>query len=197
MQLIGPIVRLQVQPRSLKVAGPRGERYDPTPLRAVSSLLLGPAGALGALAGERLLDVHHRDHPETKHRPDRNAVSVGFTSHYAAMRQRLGDHLADGLAGENILVQSDRLVEPVELAGGLVIQTRRGAALRLAAVRVAEPCIPFTRFGLQAPADAPVDESVQATLRFLRGGMRGFYASVDRTAETATEVRLGDLVYRL
>lgn len=194
MQLIGPIVRLQLQPSSLTLAGPDGARYDPTPLRTFGAVTVGADGVLAEDADGRWLDVHHLEHPRSKHRPGRNAISVGFTAHYAAMRERLGDHLADGLAGENILVQSDRVIQAADLAGGLAIQTRHGGLVRLVALRVAEPCVPFTHFGLGGANGAPSSELLQDTLRFLRGGMRGFYAHVEGGP---ARVRLGDQVYRL
>jgi hypothetical protein len=48
--------------------------------------------------------------------------------------------------------------------------------LRLDEVMAAEPCVEFSRFALHQPDDAPSDEAVAEALRFLQGGMRGFYA---------------------
>jgi hypothetical protein len=35
-----------------------------------------------------------------------NTISIGFTSHYAQMRARFGEHMQDGIAGENINIDS-------------------------------------------------------------------------------------------
>jgi hypothetical protein len=94
--LIGKIVRLQVQRPSLKVGEPSRRRYDPAPIRSVARLDLSPGGVVGwDDAGERLLAVHHGDHPLSKNRHGDNGVSIGFRSHYDAMRERFGDHVRE------------------------------------------------------------------------------------------------------
>jgi len=57
-------------------------------------------------------------------------------------------------------------------------------------VIVAAPCVEFSRWALDFPADARPDLSVTETVRFLHQGMRGYYA---RAAQNAT-LRLGDEV---
>lgn len=193
---VGRIVRLQVQTDHLK----RGEQprrwYDPAPITEVVTLRLDDGGVSGAGAdGTVHHDVHHRDHPISRHRGD-NGVSVGFTSHYQAMRERFGDHLPDGVAGENILVESDDRHTVEELGGTLLIETPDGLA-RLADVIVAAPCVEFTRFCLQWPRDARPDRTVTEALRFLDGGMRAFYASFDAGESAARELHVGDVVYRI
>src|SRR5207248_10512039 len=103
MELIGTIVRLQVQRSSLKL-GERPRRwFDPAPLVVVPALVLSEAGVVGLLPeGGRIVDVHNREHPESRH-GNGNGISVGFTSHYVQMRSRLGDRIVEGIAGENIL----------------------------------------------------------------------------------------------
>src|SRR4029079_11330029 len=106
MQEIGRIKLVQIQCSSLK----QGQRpycyYDPTPLLVVERLLLAPRGAVGLTAsGQQLTDVHHADHPESKNHGLLNGTSIGFTSHYRRMRDQFGAHLADGCAGENILIE--------------------------------------------------------------------------------------------
>lgn len=126
--------------------------------------------------GVRVDDVHHRDHPHTKYRGE-NGISVGFTAHYAAMRARFGEHLVDGIAGENILVTSSRMIGLGDLSRGLLIC--RGGALvaRLHAMVVAEPCLPFSRFALGGVDDGRSESLTKAALIFLREGRRGYYAS--------------------
>ena len=194
MQLIGPIVRLQVQQSSLKVGDPPRRRYDLTPLLAVPELTVEPAGVVGwTAAGERVDDVHHRLHPASKHRAsDHNGVSLGFTAHYAAMRDRFGPHLADGLAAENILVQTDRLLTEDDLSPGLVVETADGTHLPLTDALVAAPCVEFARFALQFPDDARPDRTVTDAVAFLHNGIRGYYLS---PTAPPTRIRLGDRLW--
>ena len=174
---IGRVVRLQVQTASLK----RGERprrvYDPSPLVEVSRLRLTPDGASAERDGAPLLDVHHAARPAGKSVPGRE-VSVGFTSHYAKMRGEYGSHLAVGCAGENILVETDRVWRLEDLAGGLVFRNAEsGALLRLTRVSVADPCVEFSRYALCAP-EAPPQE-LKPVLQFLGEGMRGYCFTPD------------------
>ena len=198
MELLGSVVRLQVQTRSLKL-GERPHRwYDPAHIRAVSRLGLDPDGVTGWSAeGERLDDVHNANHPESKNRGG-NGVSLGFTGHYGAMRRRFGTHMGDGIAGENLLIATGiaggRAFGEEELVGAnLVIETDSGR-LRLGEVRVAEPCVEFSRFALGAePTEDPEGAVVKDALQFLRRGLRGYYAAPSGSGT----VDLGDLVYRL
>jgi hypothetical protein len=179
VRLIGTVVRLQVQESSLKVGG-KPRRYDPLPIRSVPAISLGPAGVVGLAAnGETIVDVHHREHPSSKNRGGENGISFGFTGHYFAMRQRFGQHLADGIAGENILIEADRQFRVEELANGVVVEGRGGKRLELRPVIVAAPCVEFSRYALKFPDGARPDATVTDALRFLDAGMRGFYATYE------------------
>jgi hypothetical protein len=190
MREIGKIVRLQIQTASLKV-GERPRRYDPAPIQAVPELALAPEGVFAVDdAGRVTLDVHNAEHPASKNRMD-NGVSLGFTSHYLTMRERFGDHLADGIAGENILIATDRAFAEAELTAGVVIVGEDGRRIALRDVIVAAPCVEFSRFALRFPDDARPDATVTDALKFLHNGTRGFYASYE--GEPAV-VRVGDRV---
>src|SRR5215216_4561414 len=116
MRFLGSIVRLQVQTVSLKVGTAPQRRYDPAGICAVPTLELNYGGVQGWTAdNEPLTDVHHRDHPASKNRGGENGISLGFTSHYQEMRDRFDDHLIDGIAGENILVATDRHIDEADL----------------------------------------------------------------------------------
>ena len=173
MLTLGRIVRLQVQTSSLK----RGERpnrvYDPAPLIPVKELRLAPRGAAGITdEGEMVLDVHHADHPTSKYEPGRE-VSFGFTSHYAKMRARYGEGVAIGCAGENILLDSDRVYVLEDFASGLAFRSAAsGATVRLVSVTVADPCVEFSRFSLGDPGASPQD--LKPVLQFLGDGVRGY-----------------------
>lgn len=193
MTEIGRIVRLQVQVASLKVGERPHRRYDLGGLRAVPALAVEAGGVVGLDPGRPpVMDVHHRDHPAAKFREaDGNGLSLGFTSHYVAIRRRFGPHLADGEAAENILVATDRPWTERDLAGGLVIATAAGERVRLGRVNVATPCVEFARFALRFPAAARPDPTVTDALVFLNGGMRGYYATL--SGETV-RVEVGDRV---
>jgi hypothetical protein len=176
MPLLGRIVRLQVQESSLKMGDAPRRWYDPSPILAVPKLRLSPDGVAGVLEDDaEVVDVHNRRHPASKNRGD-NGVSIGFVSHYDAMRGRFGEHMVDGISGENILVEIDRMVDAREMATGLKIRTSGGEEINLSEVIVAAPCVEFSRFALQFPRDARPDRSVTEAVQFLHEGMRGFYA---------------------
>ena len=180
MKMIGEIVLLQVQLASLKVGGRRERAYDPTPIQSVPALHLAPEGVMGhSGAPDAIVDVHHRDHPSSKNRGGENGISVGFTAHYDRMRTRFGRHLVDGLAGENILVQAEEIVRDLDLRDGIVIMTAAGRTAHLNSVQAAEPCVEFSRYALRQERAARDNRDLAEALRFLRGGMRGFYARYD------------------
>jgi hypothetical protein len=193
MELIGTIVRLQVQRSSLKL-GERPRRwFDPAPLLEVPALALSPDGVVGLLPdGERVIDVHNREHPQSRHGSG-NGISLGFTSHYAHLRSRLGARMVDGIAGENILVQTEREFRRADLPAALAIESADGL-VRLEGARVIEPCVEFSRYALGyiGPPDRDLtqpDPAVAPTLQFLRFGTRGYCATY--TAGPAV-VKLGD-----
>jgi hypothetical protein len=174
---IGTIVRLQVQESSLKV-GSKPRRYDPAPIRPVPAMRVSPAGVVGlGENGETIVDVHNHDHPASKNRGGENGISLGFTPHYLAMRRRFGQHLHDGVAGENILITVDRQFLEEDLAAGVVVEGTGGRRVELRPVIVAAPCVEFARYALNFPNDTRPDATVTEALRFLDTGMRGFYAT--------------------
>lgn len=173
---IGRIVRLQVQLSSLKMGPPKGRYYDPGPLREVGGLDINHAGIVAIVDGECAVDVHNATHPATKNRSGINAISVGFTSHYALMRAQFDDHLVNGIAGENILVETDSVVALADVAGGLLIEGDDGRRIELVDISVAHPCVEFSRFALGDPGAPP--PAVSQALRFLDNGIRGYYAAV-------------------
>jgi hypothetical protein len=126
-----------------------------------------------AADGAWIVDIHHRAHPHTKNPDGEHGVSVGFTTHYAAMRERLGDRIEIGCAGENLIVAADRRFGFDDLRAGLAVCSTDGAELvRLTVLDVAHPCRPFTGWALGGIVEAEV---LKSHLQFLDGGMRGFY----------------------
>lgn len=189
MRTIGTVARLQVQRGSLK----RGEKptrwYDPAPLLTVPALNVTPDGALGGSPdGTWIVDVHHRAHPSTKNEDGVHGISLGFTAHYAAMRDHFGDRVEVGCAGENIIATSDRRFTYEELAGGVALLAPDGAErVRLKVLEVAHPCRPFTGWALGKQVEP---EELKRHLQFLDNGMRGFYC----VGEGVGTVSLGDLI---
>ena len=191
MRTIGTVTRLQIQRGSLK----RGEKptrvYDPTPLLAVPALSVSPDGALGASPSDPdtwLVDVHHRAHPHTKNEDGQHGISLGFTSHYRAMREHFGDKLAVGCAGENIIANVERRLTYEELAGGVAILAPDGTErVRLKVLEVAHPCKPFTGWALGKTVEP---QELKKHLQFLDNGMRGFYCQGEGTGM----VSIGDSI---
>jgi len=192
MELLGEIIRLQIQTTSLKVGERPHTRYDPAGIVSVPRLGLEPGGVNGFTDdGTRLNDVHHAQHPRSKSRGT-NAISVLFTAHYDEIRNRFGDWLADGIAGENILVRCDRHLSELELRSGIRIASSDGAIIDLERVIVADPCVEFSRYAMRFPDDQRPDRSVTEAVQYLSDGMRGYYAIYQGAP---VSIRPGDLVY--
>jgi MOSC domain-containing protein len=187
MRTIGTITRLQIQRSSLKTGEKPNRVYDPTPLLPVPRLTVTPDGVLGAgTDGGWIVDVHHRAHPETKNEDGLHGVSVGFTSHYTAMRDRFGERIVVGCAGENVIVAADRMFTYDDLAGGVAIVATDGLErVRLKVLQVAHPCRPFTGWALGGRVESDV---LKENLQFLDGGTRGFYC----VGEGSGTVQVGD-----
>jgi len=196
MQEIGRITLLQVQKSKLVIEDLHQvyDYYDPTPLLVVESLQLSPEGVIGITAdGGKVMDVHHMHHPHSCNIKGSNGVSLGFTSHYASMRKAFGEHLVDGVAGENIIVAADAILTLADLGKRLVIQTQSaGQSVYLTRLKVATPCIEFSQFAANAGMPMPAQQ-LKATLQFLNEGRRGFYAIVAASNDDTT-IRVGDRV---
>lgn len=190
MEVVGTVARVQVQRSRLK-PGPRGaRRYDPSPLLEVEALELGPRGVVGLGAGGvRVVDVHHADHPDTRNVKLTNGISLLPRAHYAALRQRFGAHLVDGVAGESLLLDTAGPLTEADLGSRLLVETADGGVLELTGVTAAPPCVEFTRFVL-GRTDLAVDDEVKATMDALDGGGRGFYASATGSGRVAPGARV-------
>jgi hypothetical protein len=181
VELIGTVVRLQVQRSRLKPGEKHQRVYDPTPLLEVDALQVTPRGVVGPGG---LLDVHHADHPDTRNVKLRNGLSVMTRPRYDALRASYGSHLVDGIAGESLLLDAGD-----DLSGALVLETDEGE-LDLVGT-AAPPCVEFSRFVLGRGLGDTGPE-VLAAMAALDGGARGFYL---RTAGTGT-VRAGHRLRR-
>lgn len=193
MRQIGHIQQLQIQTASLKVGEKPNRHYDPTPLLIVHKLYLTGNGALGqSIDGEQVLDIHNNTHPLSRNRAD-NDISVGFTSHYQAMRTRFGSHITNGIAGENILVEAAAEPTLAELAHGLVIKARQtGQTIYLTDVIAIPSCIEFSYFTAREPQAS--NEQIKETLQFLQHGRRGFYARL-AAGQDGGVIEVGDVLF--
>jgi hypothetical protein len=182
VELIGTVVRMQVQRSRLKPGPALTRVYDPTPLTAVSQLDLTPRGVVG----DGILDVHHADHPDTRNVKLLNGLSVMTASRYVELRRRYGAHLVDGIAGESLLLDTKHLDD---LSGELILTTQDGS-LELTSTP-APPCVEFSRFALgRGPGD--VGPEVKQALVDLDGGARGYYLRTDGAAT----IRAGAQLFR-
>jgi hypothetical protein len=108
------------------------------------------------------------------------------------MQAQFGNHMTLGCAGENLIVEAGRRIQPEEVAAGFLVLDPRGRLKgRLANVVVAPPCKPFTAFALGYRTVAA--EVLKASLQFLDGGTRGFYCTWSGENGPAI-VTLGDQV---
>ena len=189
MELLGTVVRLQVQRSRLK-PGLRGARvYDPAPLLEVAALEIGPKGVVGSTEAGPVLDVHHADHPDSRNVRLANGLSLLPRAHYADLRARYGPHLVDGAAGESLLLDTAGRWTQADLDGPLRLETVDGEALELASAMAAPPCVEFSRFCLGLPV-GPVGPDVEQALGDLDGGARGFYVRVTGTGRVEAGARL-------
>jgi hypothetical protein len=189
MRALGTIVRLQVQRSSLKTGVSPLRVYDPEPILAVGQLAVGPDGVFGlGPDGGWIVDVHHRSHPDTKNQDGQHGISIGFSGHYHAMRDRLGERVELGCAGENIIVETPGRLTLDELLPGVAVVSPTGEELlRLTVLDVAHPCRPFTGWAVGGMVESDV---LKAHLQFLEGGMRGFLCMGER----AGIISVGDQV---
>lgn len=194
MRELGRIKQLQVQRSTLKLEAQLFCYYDPAPLQIVEALELTPEGVFGITeSGRRIVDVHHVHHPDSHNHNGKNGVSVGFTHHYATMREQFGPHLTDGIAGENILIETDTIIGLNDLGQTLAIRSEEtGMLFTLTNLKVAAPCVEFSQFSANhgQPMEA---QQLKATLQFLNAGRRGFYATAV-VQDRPMIVRAGDMV---
>jgi len=194
---LGQVIMTQVQPSGLIYEVPAGEIYDPSRRVEVPFLSISSQGVEGETAqGERLLDIHHADHPET-HNIGKNAISIGFSSHYNMMRTRFGDHMQTGTAGENIIIEYDQEVWLPDLGHKVEFKNpESGQVVSLEVIKFAAPCNPFSHFAADSQDKRLGADDLKDTLQFLGNGRRGFLLVMGADQETG-QVQPGDLVYAI
>ena len=182
------IVRLQVQTDPVKTGRAPLRRYDPSVIESVPRIEVGPSGVVGlADRSGAVVDVHHVDHPRSRDRKGDAGVTVMGTGDYARLRAAYGDHLTEGVAGETILVEAPDGLARRPLADRITVLTS-GGPIVLGRVRVADPCVEFSRYCLGQEPSPIVDDAVRQALVDLDDGARGYRA----VAEGSGVIALGD-----
>ena len=192
---LGQVKLVQVQPDGLIIETPSGYFYDASRLVKVDSLSITSLGIEADTAeGEHVLDIHHIDHPNKAYDND-DLVCIGFTSHYQAMRDRFGEHMVDGIGGENITIEYEQEVWLEDLGQQIAIQNAgTGRMARLDVLSFAAPCAEFSHFAAGSQRKQLPAAELKSTLQFLGNGRRGFLLVFSDNQEPAT-VRSGDRVF--
>ena len=192
---LGRVKLVQIQPDGLIIETPSGYTYDASRLVKVDRLRITSLGIEATTPqGERVLDIHHVNHPDKAYDED-DLISIGFTSHYQAMRARFGEHMVDGIAGENIIIEYNKEVWTEDLGPQIAIEnTETGQMTLLDLVCFAAPCDEFSHFAAQTQDKRLPTADLKSTLKFLNNGRRGFLLVLRDGQETAA-VQAGDRVF--
>jgi hypothetical protein len=195
MRELGKVKLVQLQPSGLIIETPSGYFYDASRRLEVDRLLITAKGIEATTPeGAHVLDIHHIDHPDKAYDDD-DLISIGFTSHYKAMRARFGEHMVDGIAGENIIIEYDKEVWTDDLGQQIAIEnSETGQMTLLDLVCFAAPCDEFSHFAAKSQKKRLPAAELRATLQFLNNGRRGFLLVLGEGQETAT-VQPGDMMF--
>ncbi|MBC8335203.1 MAG: MOSC domain-containing protein [Anaerolineales bacterium] len=194
---LGRVKLVQLQPSGLIIETPSGDYYDVSRRVEVDRIQITSNGIEATTPdGEHVLDIHHLDHPDKAYDDD-DLVCIGFTSHYEAMRKKFGDHMVDGSAGENIIIEYDQEVWEEDIGQQLAIENMEsGERMLLEFVSYATPCAEFSHFAADSQ-DMPLEkEKLKETLQFLHKGRRGFLLVMRGDQQTAI-VQAGDRVFAI
>ena len=192
---LGVVKLVQLQPSGLIIKKPSGYFYDVSRRVEVDQLVINSKGIEATTPdGEHVLDIHHLDHPDKAYDDD-DLVCIGFTSHYEAMRARFGEHMVDGAAGENIIIEYEMEVWEADLGKKIGIESSvNGRMTLLDLVSYAAPCEEFSHFAVQSQHERLPAPELKAILQFLNNGRRGFLLLLHEGQEPAT-IQAGDRVF--
>ena len=192
---LGRVKLTQLQPSGLIIETPSGYFYDPSRRVVVDRLKITSLGIEAITPeGEHVFDIHHISHPEKAYDDD-DLVCIGFTSHYAAMRVRFGEHMVDGIAGENIIIDFEQEVWPEDLGQQIGIENAdTGHLALLDMVSFAAPCQEFSHFAAQSQYEKLPANKLKSILQFLGNGRRGFLLVLGDNQEEVS-IRPGDRVF--
>jgi hypothetical protein len=194
---LGRVKLVQVQPSGLIIETPTGYFYDVSRRVEVEKLTITSLGIEATTAdGEHVLDIHHINHPDKAYEDD-DLVCIGFTSHYQAMRERFGEHLVDGAAGENIIIEFDQEIWMDDLGEQVAIENaENGDRMLLDVLGFAAPCEEFSHFVANSQHEKLPAAELKSTLQFLNNGRRGFLLVLSDSRDAAT-VQAGDRVFAI
>ncbi|MCA9913300.1 MAG: hypothetical protein KC496_08115 [Anaerolineae bacterium] len=191
MQKIGTIEFVQVQRGHMKVGIGDQRVYRPDPLLTVNKLHLTEDGILGITEDETVIvDVHHTAHPQSRFRGD-NKISFGFIHEYEQIRRRFGDHMRDGVGGENMIIRAQEPLPDLTMHQRYFIRHHDGTMIELIHVIPAPPCREFSIFCAQRTIEGA---ALKDTLQFLSGGTRGYYAELVKS-DCQCFVQVGDELF--
>jgi hypothetical protein len=192
---LGRVKLTQLQPSGLIIETPSGYFYDPSRRVVVDRLKITSLGIEAITPeGEHVLDIHHIAHPDKAYDDD-DLVCIGFTSHYAAMRVRFGEHMVDGIAGENIIIDFEQEVWPEDLGQQIGIENAdTGHLALLDMVSFAAPCQEFSHFAAQSQYEKLPANKLKSILQFLGNGRRGFLLVLGDNQEEVS-IQPGDRVF--
>jgi hypothetical protein len=195
LRQLGEVKITQLQPSGLIIETPSGYYYDASRLVEVDCLKITPLGIEAITSeGETMLDIHHISHPDKAYDED-DLVCIGFTAHYQAMRGRFGEHMVDGIAGENIIIEYPEEVWSEDLGQRIGIEnTETGELALLDLLSYAEPCSEFSHFAAQSQKQKLPADRLKSILQFLGKGRRGFLLVLNKNQEQVF-VRPGDKVF--
>jgi hypothetical protein len=195
MKRLGTIQFVQIQRDPLKVDTESGRTYNPAPIMRVENLRLTPEGVIGITeTGEKVIDVHHLNHPRSRNRNNANGISLNFLANYDRIRDhfsRSEEDVAGGIAGENLVIVSDADFDAEEIGSRLAIKTQEAQWIYLNDVMVIAPCAEFSTYVAGHPLEAA---QMRETLQFLSDGTRGLYATLSDREDNPV-IRAGDEVY--
>jgi len=195
MQELGRVKLVQLQPSGLIIETPSGYFYDVSRRLEVDRLKITSLGIEATTPeGKEVLDIHHISHPDKEYDDD-DLVCIGFTSHYEAMRARFGEHMVDGAAGENIIIECPDEIWPEDLGQGIAIENQEsGKLMILDLLSFAAPCTEFSHFVNRSQQERLPADKLKDTLQFLGNGRRGFLLVLREDQESAV-VQSGDKVF--
>jgi hypothetical protein len=192
---LGRVKLTQLQPSGLIIETPSGYFYYASRLVEVDRLKITPLGIEAITTeGEHVLDIHHISHPDKAYDDD-DLVCIGFSSHYAAMRDRFGEHVVDGIAGENIIIEYEEEVWSEDLGQRIGIENAdTGYLALLDMVSFAAPCSEFSHFVAQSQHQQLPSKKLKSNLQFLGNGRRGFLFVLSKDQEEVS-IQPGDRVF--
>lgn len=192
---LGRVKLVQVQPSGLIIETPAGYFYDASRRVEVDQIIINSLGIEAVTPdGEHVLDIHHMDHPDKAYDDD-DLISIGFTSHYEVMRARFGDHMEDGVAGENIIIEFEEEIWAEDLGAHIAIESiDTGHQTFLDLVSFAAPCDEFSHFATNSQHERLPAAELKDTLQFLNKGRRGFLLVLQEGQDAAT-IQPGDRVF--